>query len=175
MNVLLYGVKGSGKTTLGQRVANTLRWAFIDTDHLLAQRYNLQHHTQLNHREIFKLIGEPAFREWEQDSILTIQPSTNTIISVGGSSLLDPSSQQHARSIATCIYCRVSLTTFLQRLNDNPNKPDHLNSISTATDYFRQRDSVYSTLSNHVFNNDGGDINVATQQLKTQINQERHA
>ena len=169
MNVLLYGVRGSGKTTLGQRVANNLQWAFIDTDHLLAQRYNLQHNTQLNHHEIFKLIGEPAFRQWEQDSILTIQPSTNTIISVGGSSLLDPLSQQHARSIATCIYCRVSLTTFLQRLNDNPNDPFNLKIIPTATDYFRQRDSIYITLTDRVFDNDGGDINAAAQQLVARI------
>ncbi|MDB5134148.1 MAG: shikimate kinase [Mucilaginibacter sp.] len=76
--IFLIGFMGSGKTTLGRKLANKIGYEFIDLDHKLEQQ------VELSIAEYFTLFGEDAFRRLESEVLKkTIYPE-NVIISTGG-------------------------------------------------------------------------------------------
>jgi len=78
MKIFLIGFMGSGKTTLGRRLASKMGYEFIDLDHKLEQQ------VELSIAEYFSFFGEDAFRKLESQVLKkTIYPE-NVIISTGG-------------------------------------------------------------------------------------------
>lgn len=76
--IFLIGFMGSGKTTLGRKLANHLSCEFIDLDHKLEQQ------AELSIAEYFSIFGEDAFRKMESQVLKkTIYPA-NAVVSTGG-------------------------------------------------------------------------------------------
>ena len=78
MKVFLIGFMGSGKTTIGKKLANYLKYEFIDLDKLIESRAGM---SIVNY---FELHGEGAFRELERDILQKTQFPENVIIATGG-------------------------------------------------------------------------------------------
>jgi shikimate kinase len=79
--VFLVGFMGAGKTSVGQTLAGTLGWTFVDLDTRIVAK------TGRSVAEIFEHDGEPAFRKMEHDelrSLLGELDSANTVVSLGG-------------------------------------------------------------------------------------------
>lgn len=79
-NIVLIGMPGSGKTTIGKLVANKLGRPFIDTDRLIAEREGM------GIPDIFKKRGEGHFRQIEAAVIEECSKLTGAVIAVGGGS-----------------------------------------------------------------------------------------
>ena len=88
MNIVLFGFKGCGKSTLGKQAAKKLDRAFIDTDLLIEDVYQIAQNRRRNCREIFQEVGPQGFRALEQEAILSLQDVQNSIIAVGGGAML---------------------------------------------------------------------------------------
>src|SRR5689334_10550234 len=84
MNVVLIGLRGSGKSTVGSILAARLKWAFCDTDVLIQRRSGLTVH------EIFEQRGEQAFRELESSVVRECASGSEKVIATGGGAVLDP-------------------------------------------------------------------------------------
>ncbi|EOR95456.1 Shikimate kinase I AroE I [Arcticibacter svalbardensis MN12-7] len=78
MKIFLVGFMGSGKTTLGKRLAAKLDWNFIDLD------ISIEAHTGQTIPDYFKTHGETLFREMERVVLQTGHYPDNTIIATGG-------------------------------------------------------------------------------------------
>lgn len=78
MKVFLIGFMGSGKTTLGKKLANYLKYDFIDLDKLIESRAGM------SIVEYFGKHGEAAFREMERDVLQSTHYPENVIIATGG-------------------------------------------------------------------------------------------
>jgi shikimate kinase len=76
--VYLTGFMGSGKTTVGQMLARTLNWQFIDLD----QHIEKQQGQSISH--IFETKGEEVFRQMEHQALKEVAELSNVIISTGG-------------------------------------------------------------------------------------------
>ena len=76
-NIVLIGMPGSGKSTVGKRLAKSLDMTFLDTDHLLEQRTNLKI------QDIVNLRGLNFFRRLEE-TVLAELECENTVIATGG-------------------------------------------------------------------------------------------
>ena len=78
MNVFLIGFMGSGKTTIGKKLANYLKYEFIDLDKFIEAR------SGMSIVDYFATYGEDAFRELERDVLQKTVYPENVIIATGG-------------------------------------------------------------------------------------------
>ncbi len=81
MSVVLIGYRGSGKTTVGKRLADRLWQPFVDTDELVVRKAGK------SIREIFEQDGEAAFRDLESQVVRDVCPLQEHVISLGGGAL----------------------------------------------------------------------------------------
>ena len=80
-NIVLVGMPGSGKTTIGKELAKKLGREFIDTDDVIKERFG-------DISEIFKVNGEQYFRKLERDVILETAAKCGAVIATGGGAVL---------------------------------------------------------------------------------------
>ena len=91
-NIVLTGMPGSGKSTVGQLLAAELGREFYDTDALIVER------TGKPISEIFATRGELAFRKLEQDVVAELSQKTGCVIATGGGAVLRAQNIQHLRA-----------------------------------------------------------------------------
>lgn len=145
MNVILYGVKCSGKSTLGQQLSQDYGYHFIDTDQLLLK--NSPHHSSVT--DIFHDLGRQAFKEYEETLIEKLRCEEPTVIACGGSTMLSMANQQHLKSLGMLIYLTIDLETMKKRISQLSTLPAFIRKEQferDCKDYFDQRSSLYSTL-----------------------------
>ena len=88
MGIILIGYRGSGKTTIGRKLAERLHCDFVDTDERIVQKAGL------TIREIFEKDGEPGFRALETQALRLALKHQNAVISLGGGAILRPQHRQ---------------------------------------------------------------------------------
>lgn len=119
MNIILCGLPKCGKTTVGKKLAETLKWEFIDTDRLIELGYLKNTNKNYSCREIHKMEGEKSFRLIEQQQISSLNAVTNSVIALGGGSLIDPKNRAVVKDIGITIYLKASQDIIWKRINDN--------------------------------------------------------
>lgn len=86
--ILLVGMSGSGKSTVGAQVAAELGWRFVDMDDAIEQAEGR------TIPQIFEQDGEPAFRKLEQHLLVELLAQANVVISTGGGATCNDAAQQ---------------------------------------------------------------------------------
>ncbi|MCU0429396.1 MAG: shikimate kinase [Cytophagaceae bacterium] len=110
MHIFLIGLPGSGKTTLGKQLALELKLPFIDTDKRIEQ-------TQGKSIErIFAEDGEPAFRQLEHNTLLTISKEDSSVISLGGGTPCFLNNMELIKSSGQSIFLDVSPEELCKRM-----------------------------------------------------------
>jgi len=82
-NIILVGLKGTNKSEIGEELARRLKMKFIDTDNIMKRE------SGLDLSELLKKIGEKQFRSLENNIIKKISNVSDTVIVVGGGSILN--------------------------------------------------------------------------------------
>lgn len=99
--IVLTGFMGTGKSTVGRRLAARLGWDFVDTDELIESRHGPI-------PEIFAAHGEARFRQIERDVAAELAASERLVVSTGGRMLLDPANVEAlAGSAVVCLVASV--------------------------------------------------------------------
>lgn len=109
-NVILVGLSGSGKTTIGRAAARELHWPFIDFD------TEIEHRAHASVHEIFARHGEPYFRQLERDLTAELAGCNGTIMSAGGGWVTNRESVALLRPGSRIIYLRASPELLVDRL-----------------------------------------------------------
>jgi shikimate kinase len=117
-NIILIGFMGSGKTSVGDRLAERLSYRFRDTDQLLEQKAR----DTINH--IFAAHGEEYFRNLETDLLNELLPGINqTVLSTGGGLPLREQNAQLLKEMGYVVYLKASKQTTVQRLKGDTTRP----------------------------------------------------
>ncbi len=115
--LFLIGMRGAGKTSIGQGLANKLCWNFVDTDALLEQKYNC------SIADMVAAKGWPTFRKRESN-ILQSCTQENTIYATGGGIILDENNRNFMREQGQVCFLSVPAKVIVKRLNnDTGNRP----------------------------------------------------
>jgi shikimate dehydrogenase len=90
-NIVLTGMPGSGKTTLGRRLAAKLGRRFLDIDEEITRRRGMAI------PDIFARFGEDTFRAWEAEEVERAARTTGAVVATGGGSILRPGNVEALR------------------------------------------------------------------------------
>ena len=117
MNVILLGFMGTGKTTIGKRLAEHLGWTFTDMDALIEQREGRKI------SEIFAQEGEPYFRSLEKKLVKELTCGERQVIATGGGVVLDPDNIRCFQACGLCVCLQADEETILQRVRHDAQRP----------------------------------------------------
>ena len=119
--IVLIGMMGSGKTSVGKELAKKLNVTFIDIDQEIEKKY------QKNISTIFRTKGESFFRKIEENVSCKLINGKPCVISIGGGGFLNKKIRNKIRINAISIWINTSLDIIYQRLNKSKNKRPILN------------------------------------------------
>ena len=133
--VALTGFMGAGKTSVGQALAALLNWPFFDLDHEIELRETLPI------REIFRLYGEPRFREIEAETLrrLLERVFSQTVIALGGGTFIQASNADLLRNEgARFVFLETPIELMLQRCRiGTPSSAGNPRPLAADPDAFR--------------------------------------
>ena len=109
-NIILVGLSGSGKTSIGRAAARELHWPFIDFD------TEIEHREHASVEQIFAASGEARFRELENDLTRELVTCSGTIMSAGGGWITNREAVALLRATGRIIYLRASPGRLVARL-----------------------------------------------------------
>jgi shikimate kinase len=116
-NIYLIGPMGSGKTTIGQRVAKRLAMDFLDCDR------NLEKQTGASVNLIFDVEGESGFRERESKMLKILTSRQNLLLATGGGTVLKKENRELLKRTGLVVYLQTSVSQQLQRLRLDRTRP----------------------------------------------------
>lgn len=134
MNLILCGLPGCGKTTIGQLAAKELGYAFIDTDRQLEALYASQNDKPMTCRQIALQEGAMRFREWEDKVIVSLVNARSSVIATGGGTLTRPKNVDLLRGMGTMIYLKGSPHILLKRILKH-GMPSYLDAANPLTSF----------------------------------------
>ena len=111
-NIILIGMPGSGKSTLGHRLAKLWGMPFVDTDDLIEQ------HRGVNIQQLLDQNSLQQFRNTEEQVLCSMDLS-NHVIATGGSAVYSAAGMEHLRKLGRVIYLSISPSTLLQRVKNS--------------------------------------------------------
>lgn len=115
--VYLAGFMGSGKSTIGPILANTLGFDFVDIDKFVELKAGKRI------REIFTADGEQAFRAIERASLVDVAGRTDCVISLGGGTIANEENFQLIRESGVIVYLQLSPEEITQRVHHRTDRP----------------------------------------------------
>ncbi|MBR2528884.1 MAG: shikimate kinase [Blautia sp.] len=135
-NIILIGMPGSGKSTIGVLLAKELGYEFIDTD-LLIQRLH-----QAKLAEIIEKEGNEGFLRIENEVCRSLK-ADYAVIATGGSAVYSPEAMAHLKKLGRIIYLHVELEKLKKRLQDIKARGVVLPQGMALEDIYRERKVLY--------------------------------
>jgi 3-dehydroquinate synthase len=112
-HIFIYGPPGSGKSSVGRALAESLSLPFIDLD---AQ---IEHSTGITIPQIMTERGEPAFRDVETVELKRVASGPEAVIALGGGALLRGSNRSLAESVGEVVFLEADLPALVTRLTQD--------------------------------------------------------
>ena len=160
-NVYLIGPMGSGKTSIGQRLAKKLGLEFLDNDH------ELEAQTGASVSLIFDLEGEAGFRSRETEMLKKLTARENVLVATGGGTILAPVNRELLKNSGTVIYLRTSVKQQIKRLSRDKTRPllqsgDREEKLARLA---MERNPLYEEIADIIFPSQNRSLDAATHSL----------
>ena len=135
-NVVLIGMPGAGKSTVGVVLAKKLGYRFMDSDLVIQDETGKMLH------EIIAEQGTDGFLKVEEEINASLD-CHRTVIATGGSVIYGPKAMEHLRKIGNVVYLRLSLDAVAERLDDLNERGVALKDGQTLQDLYHERVPLY--------------------------------
>ena len=138
--IVLVGLMGAGKTSIGRRLAARLGLPFLDAD------AEIELAAGCSIPELFSRYGEAYFRDGEKKVIRRLLAGGPAVLAYGGGAFMDPDTRRATRERAVSVWLRCTLPTLLRRVASRENRPLLANQDHRATmaRLMEQRYPVYA-------------------------------
>lgn len=165
-SVVLVGLPGAGKTTVGRQLARRLKLPFVDSDQVIEDELGC------SIREYFAREGEEAFRNVEQDVIneLTLRKDDH-VLSTGGGAVLRPINRQHLHQRTRVVYLRSYPEELFRRLKHDTSRPllQVADPMAKLRELFEARDPLYREVAHFVMETGRPSVSTLVNMIMMQL------
>lgn len=161
-SIVIIGLMGAGKTTVGRRLSQRLGWPVIDTDQEIERRCGASVPV------IFELEGEEGFRRREAKVIEEVMAHPGRVVTTGGGAPMAPANQAVLRR-GFVVYLDADPRQLWQRLKSDHSRPLLTQSSdpkATLEHLHRERDPVYRSLADLVVCSTRGSLGQVLSQIE---------
>lgn len=135
-NIILIGMPGCGKSTIGVLLAKNLAYGFLDSDLVI------QEQSGRKLQEMIDEMGPEAFSAFEDAVNATLIPH-NTVIATGGSAVYGARAMEHFKEIGTVVYLKASYETIEKRIRNFETRGIVIPEGQTFRDVYNERTALY--------------------------------
>ncbi len=161
-NIVLIGMPGAGKSTVGVVLAKNMGYAFMDSDLLIQDK-----HKKLLH-EIIEEKGVEGFLQIENDVNADIQ-TDNSVIATGGSVIYGEKAMKHLKNIGIVVYLQLSLEELRVRLGDLNERGVAMKQGQDLAGLYKERIPYYEQYADVTIACDGKMIRDIVMEIKQKI------
>lgn len=138
-NLILVGMMGAGKTTVGKMLSRRLKRPFHDSDHEIEQRCGVRIPV------IFEIEGEPGFRAREAQAIADLCDLHEIVLATGGGAVLSEANRRKLAGSGTVVYLHARPASLWQRVQHDRNRPLLAtgNPLAKLEELYAVRDPLY--------------------------------
>ena len=164
-NIILVGMMGSGKSTVGKALAKQTNKIFVDSDVEIQQR------TGVSIPHIFDVEGEDGFRQRESTEIESIVNRDNMVLATGGGAILLEANRTSMVRNGIVVYLQANVNELWQRTRHDKNRPllQTENPLMKLTELYEQRNQLYMDIADIVIQTGRQSAHCLTLQLAGQI------
>lgn len=157
-NVILIGMPGSGKSTLGVVLAKKLGYKFIDSDLVIQEKYETTLEALIGQH------GDAGFIQIENDVNCSID-TEHTVIATGGSAVYGEGAMKHFKEIGKVVYLEVSEEELKERLGSLSERGVVSNGKDTIEEIYEDRRSLYRKYADITMQQKGKLLREAVEEL----------
>lgn len=157
-NIILIGMPGAGKSTVGVVLAKRLGYTFVDSDLVIQER-----HGKLLH-ELISAHGIEGFWKIENDVNASLQYE-KAVIATGGSAIYGAEAMEHLRSIGTVVYLQLPFEEIEERLGDLNARGVTLQPGQTLRDLYAERVPLYEKYAHRTIDCSGKTLRDIVQEI----------
>lgn len=157
-NIILIGMPGAGKSTVGVVLAKRLGYNFVDSDLVIQER-----HGKLLH-ELISAHGIEGFWKIENDVNASLQ-CEKAVIATGGSAIYGTEAMEHLRSIGTVVYLQLPFEEIEERLGDLNARGVTLQPGQTLRDLYAERVPLYEKYAHRTIDCSGKTLRDIVQEI----------
>ena len=163
--LVLVGLPGSGKSTVGRQLARRLNIPFVDSDHAIENRLGC------SIREYFEREGEARFRDVEAEMIDELSQRAKGVLSTGGGSVLRPENRQRLHARGQVFYLRSTPEEVFRRLRHDQNRPllQVADPLGRLRELFELRDPIYREAAHYVIETGRPTVATLVNMIVTQL------
>lgn len=147
MNIILTGLRGSGKSKIGKLLSEQLSFQFIDLDKKIEKAENL------TIKEIYNKHGWEYFRKKEKEAVKKLHSTDNAVISLGGGTIMDPESQKILKELGTIVYLKRSPEDCHKYLSKDKNRPpltENKDQLEELKEIYAERKTTYEKTADYI-------------------------
>ena len=165
VNIILIGYRGTGKSTVGKKIAESLQIPFYDTDELIKK------HTGRIIREIVEERGWESFREEEKKVIRELSSVRESVIATGGGAVMDEENLNILKKKGVFIWLTADVRTIIERMENDKVSDEQRPSLSKGglyretADMLEMRIPVYRQLADFIVDTSKKNINEVVDEV----------
>lgn len=165
-SLVLVGLMGAGKSTIGKRVADILNVPFRDAD------VEIEKAAQMSVAELFENYGEPEFRELERRVIMRLVKDGPTVLATGGGAYIHEETRQAIAENGISIWLNADIDVLMERVSRRQTRPllKHPDPKSVMEKLMKERYPVYAKANLTVSSHKGRRDVVARDVIRTVYN-----
>lgn len=161
-NIILIGMPGAGKSTVGVVLAKKLGYAFVDSDLVIQSREGRLLH------EIISEQGVEGFWAVEENVNASID-AHRTVIATGGSAVYGSRAMEHFKQIGVVIYLRLSCNAIAERLGDLNERGVTLKEGQGLSDLYTERVPLYEKYADFIVDCEELSIREVVEQISIKV------
>jgi shikimate kinase len=160
-HLVLVGLMGAGKSTVGRRCAARLERDFVDTDDVVERLAGMPI------PEFFASAGEARFRALERDAVADVCASpTPLVVACGGGTVLDPDNRRRINASGFVVWLQATVDVLTDRCGDGRDRPLLAgNPRAALTRLLALREPAYKAIADIAVDTNGRDVDVVATEV----------